>query len=59
MIYYFAADYYNRGHKSNYFIRSWAPKNITGRFEDIPEDCDVLISHGPAYGRLDKVKGFQ
>ena len=42
---------------------SWAfnlPKNgieIAGKWEAIPSNTDILITHGPAYGTLDTVKG--
>lgn len=41
------------GHKSNYTVRVGAPSSTSGRFEDIPESTQVLLTHGPAYGRLD------
>ena len=42
---------------------SWAfnlPKNgieIAGKWEAIPDNTDILITHGPAFGTLDTVKG--
>jgi Icc-related predicted phosphoesterase len=42
---------------------SWAfnlPKNgieIAGKWEAIPSNTDILITHGPAFGTLDTVKG--
>ncbi len=42
---------------------SWAfnlPKNgieISGKWEAIPDDTDILITHGPAYGFVDTVAG--
>lgn len=40
-------------HKVNYTIRPGAPANSTGRFDDIPAGIHVLLTHGPAYDRLD------
>lgn len=31
-------------------------EELSAKFAMIPEDTDILISHGPAYGILDKVK---
>jgi hypothetical protein len=42
---------------------SWAfnlPKNgieIAGKWEGIPDNTDILITHGPAFGTLDTVEG--
>lgn len=42
---------------------SWAfnlPKNgieLAGKWEAIPDNTDILITHGPAFGTLDTVKG--
>jgi Icc-related predicted phosphoesterase len=42
---------------------SWAfnlPKNgieISGKWEAIPDDTDILITHGPAWGSVDTVAG--
>jgi len=42
---------------------SWAfnlPKNgieIAGKWEAIPSNTDILVTHGPAFGTLDTVKG--
>ena len=42
---------------------SWAfnlPKNgieISGKWEGIPDDTDILITHGPAWGSVDTVAG--
>jgi hypothetical protein len=44
---------------------SWAfnlPKNgieIAGKWEAIPDNTDILITHGPAFGTLDTVAGRQ
>jgi len=44
---------------------SWAfnlPKNgieISGKWEAIPDNTDILVTHGPAYGTLDTVAGRQ
>ena len=44
---------------------SWAfnlPKNgieIAAKWEAIPDNTDILITHGPAFGTLDTVKGRQ
>jgi hypothetical protein len=41
------------GHKSNYTLKPTAPANTSGKFQDIPDGIHVLITHGPAIGRLD------
>lgn len=41
------------GHRANYSVRAGAPASTTGRFDDIPFGVHVLITHGPAYDRLD------
>jgi hypothetical protein len=41
------------GHKANYTLRPGAPANTTGRFDDIPNGVQVLLTHGPAFDRLD------
>jgi len=41
------------GHRVNYTVRPTAPSTTTGRFDDIPFGVHVLITHGPAYDRLD------
>jgi len=44
-------------------FHSWAfnlPKNgweLEQAWEEIPEDTDILITHGPAFGYLDKIMG--
>jgi hypothetical protein len=44
---------------------AWAfnlPKNgieLAGKWEGIPSNTDILITHGPAFGTLDTVKGRQ
>lgn len=38
----------------NYSLKSTAPASTCSRFNDIPENIDVLITHGPAHGRLDR-----
>lgn len=43
------------GHKNNYTIRSGAPSSTSGRFDEIPAETQVLLTHGPAYDRLDVV----
>lgn len=40
------------GHKYNYSLRPGAPDSVK-TFTDIPEGIDILISHGPAFGKLD------
>jgi Icc-related predicted phosphoesterase len=49
----FYAAPWHWGHKTNYTLRSGAPGSTTGRFDDIPFGIHVLITHGPAYDRLD------
>lgn len=31
--------------------------SLKNKWDLIPQDCDILITHGPAFGRLDKVIG--
>jgi len=45
-------------HEHNYAIKAGAPSSTSGRFDDIPAGIDVLITHGPAYGRLDLENKF-
>jgi hypothetical protein len=45
------------GHKANYTVRLGAPSSTNGRFDDIPVATQVLLSHGPAYDRLDMTVG--
>lgn len=40
-------------HKSNYDPRPGAPATINARFDQIPVGTQVLLTHGPAYGKLD------
>lgn len=41
------------GHEANYTLKPGAPDS--SRFGDIPENINILVTHGPAYGRLDAV----
>jgi hypothetical protein len=41
------------GHHKNYLVRKGAPSSTTGRFDEIPESTQVLITHGAAAGVLD------
>jgi Icc-related predicted phosphoesterase len=41
------------GHHKNYLVRKGAPASTSGRFDEIPEDTQVLITHGAASGVLD------
>lgn len=41
------------GHHKNYKVRVGAPSSTSGRFEDIPEEVQVLVTHGAAAGILD------
>ena len=41
------------GHHKNYKVRAGAPASTSGRFDEIPENTQVLISHGAAAGVLD------
>ena len=45
------------GVKSNGTIRSGAPGGTSLRYDEIPAGIDVLITHGPSFGVLDKVGG--
>lgn len=45
-------------HEYNYSVKQGAPSSTSGRFEDIPDGVDVLVTHGPAYGRLDTINNF-
>lgn len=45
------------GHKVNYTVRPGAPLTTNGRFDDIPYGIQVLLTHGPAYDRLDTTYG--
>lgn len=40
-------------HEPNYSIKPGAPSSTSGRFNDIPDGIDVLVTHGPAFGKLD------
>lgn len=42
------------GYKFNYVIKPSVSSAINTRYNDIPENIDILITHGPAYGRLDR-----
>lgn len=42
-------------HESNYAVKLGAPSSTSGRFDDIPEGTNILVTHGPAYGKLDTV----
>lgn len=44
---------WNWGHKVNFTIRPGAPATTNGRFDDIPSGIHVLLTHAPAYDRLD------
>ena len=41
------------GHDADYSLRSCAPANTSGGFDDIPAGVHVLVTHGAAYGALD------
>ena len=41
------------GHRGNYQIRMGAPSSTSGRFDEIPEGTQVLVTHGPSAGVLD------
>jgi hypothetical protein len=43
------------GHHKNYKVRAGAPASTTGRFDEIPEEVQVLVTHGAAAGVLDTV----
>lgn len=42
------------GCKFNYSMKINAPSQSVPKYSDIPEGIDVLITHGPALGRLDR-----
>lgn len=42
------------GYTFNYTLKLTAPASAATRVNDIPEGVDVLITHGPAYSRLDR-----
>ena len=44
-------------HEPNYNTKLGAPSSTSGRFDEIPEGVQVLITHGPSYGRLDSCSG--
>lgn len=41
------------GHHKSYIVRKGAPASTSGRFDEIPESTQVLITHGAAHGVLD------
>jgi len=41
------------GHHKNYKVRVGAPSSTSGRFDEIPENTQVLITHGAAANVLD------
>lgn len=41
------------GHDANYLLKAGVPDS--NRLNDIPDKVDILVTHGPAYGRLDTV----
>lgn len=41
------------GHHKNYKVRVGAPSSTSGRFDEIPENTQVLITHGAAASILD------
>jgi len=41
------------GHHKNYIVRKGAPASTSGRFDEIPENTQVLVTHGAAAGILD------
>lgn len=45
-------------HEFNYTVKQGAPTSTSGRFNDIPDGVDVLVTHGPAHGRLDTINNF-
>jgi len=52
----FYAAPWHWGHKKNYAVRAGAPSTTTGRFDDVPFGVHVLVTHGPAFDRLDKTQ---
>lgn len=49
----FYACPWNYQHRKNYTLRLGAPSSASGGFDDIPTGVHVLVTHGPAYARLD------
>ena len=49
----FYACPWNWAHRKNYTLRLGAPSTANAGFDDIPNGVHVLITHGPAYARLD------
>lgn len=49
----FYAAPWHWGYKTNFTLRPGAPSTTTSRFDDIPLGVHVLITHGPAWDRLD------
>jgi Icc-related predicted phosphoesterase len=39
-------------------VRPGAPSSTSGRFDEIPEGTQVLVTHGPAFERLDRVQTY-
>jgi hypothetical protein len=48
------------GYNFNYTLKQTAPQSAATRLNDIPDNVDVLVTHGPAFGRLDRtIEGEQ
>lgn len=47
------------GIKSNGTVRPGAPSSTSLRCDEIPSNIDMLITHGPSFGLLDKVGGVR
>jgi hypothetical protein len=45
-------------HEPNYSVKQGAPSSTSGRFEDISAGVDVLVTHGPSFGKLDTPRIF-
>lgn len=44
---------WNWAHDPNYSLKLGAPSSSSGRFDEIPMGINVLVTHGPAFGKLD------
>ena len=44
-------------HDSTYNLKLGAPSSSSGRFDEIPKGIHILVTHGPAFGRMDLIGG--
>ena len=40
-------------HEPNYSIKLGAPSSTSGRFDETPQGVNILVTHGPSFGKLD------